>query len=137
MAKTYLDGISIEGFEEVNKKLVEAAKKLEPDVAEPILLYKGATPIADKIRSLTPRGPTGNLISSVVAKKLRRAGEHPAPSIAAIDYRRGPHAHLLEYGTSKMRPHPFFRQGYEASIDQAPESVLNELAKEIEKGFEA
>ena len=135
MAKEFLEGIQIEGFELLETKLLEAAKKLEPETVEPILLYRGATPIADKIRSLAPVGPTGNLRAGVVAKKLKRIGDHPAPSIAAINYARAPHAHLLEYGTSKMRARPFFRPGYESTIDSATESVLSEIAKEIEDGF--
>jgi len=129
------DDISLEGFPELISKLEKVIAKGGPETVEPIL-KRGADIMADKVRSLAKVGSTGNLRASVVSKVLKRSGDNPAPAITAIDYRKGPHAHLLEYGTSKMAARPFFRPGIEGSSDQALEVVITKLQQEIEAAFE-
>jgi HK97 gp10 family phage protein len=150
--------ISVKGFEQLDEATQKLVQSLSPGTVEPILLH-GATIMADKVRSLAPHGPTGNLISGIVAKTLRRQGNNPAPSIAAINYRRAPHAHLVEYGTSErfvkhkkvmyskktgkfygksvgaMPAHPFFRPGVEMSKEQAMDDIINRLSLEIEDAW--
>lgn len=52
---------------------------------------------------------TGNLERSIVAKVFRSPG--PSTAFVAINYRYGPHAHLVEHGHGGPQPappHPFF-----------------------------
>jgi HK97 gp10 family phage protein len=52
----------------------------------------------------------GNLRKSIVVKSFKRKGDGQA--FVAVDYRYGPHAHLVEYGHGGPKParkHPFFR----------------------------
>ena len=129
--------VRIEGIDELNNQLENLAKSLDAEAVEPILL-DGATIIADDARQRAPLGPTGNLKRGVVVKTLQRrqssfgAKPEPAPSIAAIDYRIAPHAHLVERGTSKMGAKPFFRPAVDSNSFRVYQHVMDGLIKIIE-----
>jgi len=56
--------------------------------------------VRDNVRMLAPMGPTGNLKNSIVAKTFMRQNADQPAAFVAIDYRFGPHAHLVEFGTT-------------------------------------
>lgn len=124
--------VRIEGIDELNNQLENLAKSLDAEAVEPILL-DGATIIADDVRQRAPLGPTGNLKRSIGAKTLRRRDKNPAPSIAAIDYRIAPHAHLVERGTSRAAAHPFFRPAVDSKGPQVAAKVMANIQKLIEE----
>ena len=62
--------------------------------------------IKNDIKARAHRGPTGNLKRSIKAKPFKRAlfvskYADKAHAFVAIDYRKGRHAHLLEWGTAE------------------------------------
>jgi HK97 gp10 family phage protein len=143
----------IEGMDKLRDNLEKVAKSLGADAVEPILLEE-AEKMADDARSRAPKGPTGNLKRSIVAKTLRRGranafgvntgNESPAPAIVAIDYRIGPHAHLIEYGTVEriskktgkssgvVPAHPFFRPAWDAHQGHIIDDISSKLATIVE-----
>ena len=103
-----LQGVTIEGEEELIRKLVklgDAVKGTQPER----LFLRAAKVIRNKARENAPEGPTGNLKRGIVARTLDRRGRKVAPAMAGINFKRAPHANWLEFGTVKMGPRPFFR----------------------------
>ncbi len=121
------DFVGMEGQEELVKKLRAMGDAVRGTQIERLFLRAGKK-MRNTIRELTPVGPTGNLQRSIVARTLSRRGRKAAPAMVAIDFKFGPHAHLLEFGTVKMSPRPFFRPGVIATQDAA--------GKMIAKGFQ-
>jgi HK97 gp10 family phage protein len=82
--------------------------------------------LRDTIKARTPVGPTGNLRRSIVAKKFKhnRFTENPA-TFVGIDYKIGPHAHLLEFGTVFMAAKPFFR----STVHEKSNDIHNRIAR--------
>ena len=131
------DTWELEGLQELNKKLTEITKSLNPDKVEPVL-SKGARVLSSAIRSKAPKGPTGNLKKSVKTKKLKPlAWNAPAGSIAAIDSKIAPHAWLVEHGHNtkggdRVEGKGFFRN----AVDENSQRVITTVSKEIEKLIE-
>lgn len=120
----------IKGLEELNKKLTEVVKSLNPDKVEPVL-SKGARQMSSAIRRNAPRGPTGNLKRSIKTKKLKPlAWNNPAASIAAIDRKIAPHAWLVEH---KGRSKGFFRRAVDETSGKVIETVTREVQKLIDQ----
>jgi len=112
-----LEAVGLEEFIDTIDKMIAGVK---PDKIEPEL-NKGAKLIAAEARKRAPVGPTGNLKKAVITKKLKRWGG-PAPSIAAINRKKAPHAWLVTHGTSGVRrvdpPHYTTLGGRPALITQ-------------------
>ncbi len=136
------------GEEELNQNIQNVIKSLSPEQIEEVLL-NGANIMAEDIRIRAPiakRGhyksgtkvlvPPGNLKRSIVTKTMTRRGEKAAPALIAIDYRIAPHAHLVEYGTVRAAPHPFFRPGYDATKDAISEGITKDFKNLIESAPE-
>ena len=130
------DNISIEvqGVDELEAQLKEMIKQFDPDKVEPII-YDGAQVIAKAAKNNAPRGPTGNLKKGIVAKQLNRIGNNPRSALAGINYRRAPHAGLVEYGTKKARPHPFFRPAVDANWNKVINDITNKLQSLVERAL--
>ena len=128
-----MTGLYLQGMEQVNKTLLELASVGDPDVIEPILL-EGAETIADAARANAPRGPTGNLKRGIIAKTLKRKLDKPAPSIAAINYKVAPHAHLVEFGHGgrKAGPHPFLRPAWDGNRVRVEQEIADKIRRAIE-----
>ncbi len=141
--------VTLEGTEDLQKQFNELTKRLSADEVEPLFL-EGATTVADAARANAPKGPTGNLKEGIIAKLLRRYKDHPAAAIAAINYKKAPHAGLVEYGTSEriggekskryagrrfgiMPRHPFFRPAWDTNKDSVLETILSKLKSKVEK----
>lgn len=131
----------IEGLQELTKTIQDLSKSLDPDKSEPVIL-KGAKVIGAEVRGRAPKGPTGNLKKSVKVKTLKRfSSKQPAPAIVAIDRKKAPHAHLVEYGHALVRggkvighvpAHPFFRPGIDAKAGEALKQIEAGLTKLVE-----
>ena len=131
------------GLKEFSDTLSKVTKAVGPDKVEPILL-KGARKMASHLRPAAPVGPTGNLKKAVIAKKLQRYGRNPAPSIAAINRKKAPHAHLVESGSGPryhkrtgryvgvMPKNPWFQRTEEKEKAGVLSGVVKDLQKEIE-----
>lgn len=84
-------------FEATLRNLVKA---LPNDKVEPVMMA-GAKVIAADARRRAPVGPTGNLKKSIITKLLRKIGNWPRTAMAAVNNKKAPHAHLIEFGTSR------------------------------------
>lgn len=125
----------IEGMKEFDRAIEKLTKSIGADETEPIL-FSAAEIVTAEIQSNVNQIPkvTGNLRSSPVTKMMekRRHGE-PRPSIAAIDRKKAPHAHLVEFGArgGQMPAQPFFRPAWDAKRKAALEHIKEELAKSV------
>ncbi len=135
--------VDIQGMDEINKTIQRLAKSLKPDDVEPVLL-KGAKIIATEAKSRAKRGPTGNLKKAIRTKKLKRLGfgNQPAAVIAAVDRKKAPHAHLVEFGHALVRngrvighvpAYPFWRPAVDAKAGEAMSQVERDLTKLVEE----
>ena len=133
--------VRLEGVDELRKQFQLIVKSVHPDKTEPILM-KHARRLAVKVRKNTPRGPTGRLKRSVVAKKLKRQFGQAAPAIVAMDRKKAPHAHLVEFGHAIVKngqvighvpAHPYFRNTVDENHDSTLRDVTADLQKLIEK----
>ena len=136
--------IEIEGIDELKKQMKRLIGTVSADKVEPVLL-DGARVIANDARRRAPKGKTGNLKRSIVAKKTKRRGGmsaalglnagEAAPAITAIDFRKGPHAALVCYGTKFAAPHPFFRPAWDANKNKVEKQIVDDINNLIEKGL--
>ena len=125
--------IKINGLKELNLRLEKLTKSLDADKVEPVT-FGGAEILTNEMIARAPVGPTGNLKSSPRTVQLKRQGNKPAPSIAAIDRRKAPHAHLVEFGTSKTKKQPFVRQSQDAKGPEVVKYVTDGIKRLIEEG---
>ncbi len=122
-----LQGVTIEGEEELVRKLRALGDSVKGKQIERLFL-RSAKVIRNAARELAPQGPTGNLKAGIIAKTLARRERKAGLAMVGINFRRAPHAHLLEFGTVKMSPRPFFRTAVIASQEK--------INKMISKGFQ-
>lgn len=95
-------------------------------------LFKRAEMLRDRIRDKAPLGPTGNLKRSPMAKLMPERRNFPAVAIAGIDRVIAPHAHLIEFGTSRAPAYPFLRP----AVDEMKESILKGVEADAKKKIE-
>ena len=128
--------VKMVGMEELDRKMQKLAKSLGPDNTEP-MLYGAAELVTTQVQANVNsiRRVTGNLSRSPVTKMMskQKAGE-PRPSIAAIDRKIAPHAWLVEFGSSKSSPTPYFRPAWDSKRGAALEHIKKELAKAVREG---
>ena len=151
-------GFRIEGMDEFLEAVDKLVESTRPDKAEPIL-HKGAQKMTKALRENAPEGPSSNLKKAIKTKKLQRWGKNPAPSIAAVDRKKAPHVHLVEHGTSgvrpvdpphytsfggkvvkitntgRMPPNPFFRRTVESMTSTILDFYEREFGKLIDEGM--
>lgn len=119
---------TVEGLSEVLNafdNLAGIAK--DPEMKNAFL--REAEDFKDVIVQEAPRGPTGNLRGAIVAKKFRRKGE--SLSFVGINFRKAPHAHLVENGTVHSAPNPFFTRGFNRQKPNFGKHVDRVLEKKV------
>lgn len=116
-----------EGIGLFNSKLGKLENAVSGKATEDDALEK-AKAIAEDARSRAPLGPTGNLKRSLVARLLDKRGDNPRVAVAAVDRKIAPHAHFLEFGTSRMPAHPFFRP----AVDAHKEGITKDIKRRME-----
>ncbi len=127
-----LEGVQIEGEEELIRKLRKLGDAVKGSQPERLFL-RAAKSIRDAAREAAPEGPTGNLKKSIVARVLSRKGRKSAPAMVGINFRLAPHAHLLEFGTVKMSPRPFFRKSVIAMQERVNQIIAKGFKRIIDK----
>lgn len=128
MAKTIM---KIEGMDELDRNIKQLEKATgKKETGE--VLVKQAYVIRDRIKDRAPVGPTGNLKRSPVARLMPESSSYPAVAIAGIDRKIAPHAHLIEFGTSRAPAHPFFRPAIDESMPKVIDGIKDGLKKNIE-----
>ena len=139
--------IEIQGIDELEKQMQRLIGTVSADKVEPVLL-DAAKVVAKDAKARAPKGETGNLKKGIVAKKTRRKGGvsavlglnvgEAAPAIAAIDYRKAPHAALVEFGHGGPHPapaHPFFRPAWDANREKVTRQIIDDINNLLEKGL--
>jgi len=118
-----------EGLAEFQKNIDKIIKTMGSDKAADIV-FEAAKIGRDAVKNNAPVGKTGNLKKSIVAHKFAKQNKlSPAAFIGiwrGTGEGSGRHAHLLEFGTVKMKKRPFFRRG----IRGAQSDMFNKMAKE-------
>jgi len=122
----------IEGVAGAVKKIKQLSNSLKGKELGNTLL-KQAQVIAEDARSRAPLGPTGNLKRSLHARMLEDRPNFPKVAIAAVDRKIAPHAHLIEFGTSRMSARPFFRPAVDAHSNKVISNIKAGVKKLIEK----
>ncbi len=145
------------GVEEIQANIQRVIDQLAPEEVESSLLL-GAQVIAESARANAPMGETGNLKRSIEAKVIHRE-QGSVAAIAAVNYRKGPHAHLVEFGhiawrggrrkkkqgralkvkstgTKFVPAHPFFRPAWDENAETVKEGVLEDLKSKVEGAVE-
>jgi HK97 gp10 family phage protein len=123
--------IYIKGIEELERKASKIAKEMASDETQ--LLLEQARLVRAAIRKQAPRGPTGKLRRSAYAKALPASTSYPTVAFAGIRPKIAPHGHLLEFGTVKMRPHPFFAPAIDSVYSEVMSNIENGLKSAIER----
>lgn len=121
--------IKLEGLDEAIKEFERVSRafgKEDKDI-EAVLL-EGAKMIRDEAKARAPV-LTGALRKGIVAKKFRRKIPGRPAAFVGINFRTAPHANLVEFGTVRAAPHPFFFPAVEAR----KEAVLAFIKGESEK----
>lgn len=126
--------IQIEGQEELQLKLADVAKKVQPRQLIPILM-RAAKDLQQDVKRNTPLGATGNLRRGIVAKPLRNIKTFPVAALTAVDYSVAPHMHLVEYGHGgphPAEPHPYFHPVIQDRAAATLQWIFGEIQKVID-----
>ena len=123
-------GAQIEGTEEFNRKMLRLAKNLGDDQVAPVT-HEAAKMVTAQVQANVNaiNKVTGNLRASPVTRQMSRT-----TSIAAIDRRIAPHAHLVEKGAKggTIPAQPFFRPAWDATKGAAKAHIANGIKKLVE-----
>ncbi len=126
--------IKVEGVKELKLALDKLGEKIK-DKLQPAL-HKGAEIVAQKATSNIERNTkpkTGKLSRSIVVKDMPYKASMPLVSIAAVDSKIAPHAHLIEFGTTKMSARPFLRPAFQSSQKEVEELIENTIEEVVNK----
>ncbi len=154
--------VRIEGLRELEQSLSEVPKATARNVLRRVLM-KRAQPIVDTARQLVPVDSGQLRDSIAVSTKLgtkagksefaaaMRAGLGKEAAVQAMrDARRAaagqgsfaevyvgpgrlPHAHMVEFGTSRMAPRPYLRPAWDAHKGAILEGIKEDFWAEIQK----
>ena len=139
--------IKLNGLNELSANLEKIAKGLSPDVVEDIL-YAGAEVFVAAAKAKVPK-KTGKLRDAIIAKKLARQGNKPAPVLYTIDRKKAPAAYLVEFGSSGkvriakrgkfkgksygvMPKRPYFRPALDENADRVGQMITERLKAAVE-----
>lgn len=131
-----MNEIRIEGLKELEAQFGKIEKGLNKSAKETLLAQ--ARMVRDRIREKAPRGPTGNLKRSPIARMMADKPNYPMLAIAGIDRKIAPHAHLVEFGHAgphSAPPHPFFRPAIMETLPKAYENIKEDLKEGIERSI--
>lgn len=133
--------IKLEGFAALDKALEELSTAAGKGVLRRSL-KKAAEPMAALAESLAPRGPTGNLATSVnygtkltkrQAKLHRKMFRDDKASVEGFVGPNDPAAVPQEFGTDKHGPQPFMRPTFDQDHGPFLDRLGAEMATEVEK----
>lgn len=129
----------LEGMKDVVESVQAYMTALEPKEIEGVLLV-GARIIRDKAKKLV-RVKTKRLRKAIRAKVGRRRGKTHATAFAAVDRKKAPHAHLIEFGHALVKDgktigtvpaYPFLGPAVEQTHKQVAATVRKGLAKGLD-----
>lgn len=122
--------IEVENLDEAIKKTRSLISALEATDVEKVLL-KGVRRIRDRAKSIVAVR-SGRLKKAIKAKIGKRRGAYVASAYAAVDYKKAPHAYLVEGGTKRMRARPYFVPAYESEREPVEKQITTDLRALVE-----
>lgn len=126
----------VTGLDDVLKKLKALPERVQKNVVTGAI--RAATkPIIREARALVPKD-SGTLKKSIGAKKRRSKDKNIIHfTVAPLVKKGGFYAHMVEFGTVKMKAHPFMRPAVEKqsseTINVAKEYMIKRIDKELAK----
>lgn len=128
----------LEGMPKLDRKLKKIVDQVGAEKVEPII-YEAASQVTSEVQQNVNaiNQVSGNLRRSPVTRMMdRRRADQPRPSIAAIDRRKAPHAHLVEFGArgGQMPAQPFFRPGWDRGRPKAQYHIRRGLENLVRRG---
>ena len=124
--------IYLKGLNELEKQANQLIKEVNDEKQK--LLLAQAKIVRDRIKARAPLGPTGNLKKSTYAVAMPASLSGPAVAFAGIRPRKAPHAHLVEFGTSRAPAHPFIRPAWDSCREEVKKNIELGLKKRVEGG---
>lgn len=142
----------LSGDDDIRRKLEKLGKRVATAVQKKAL-RAGSTPVLQAFRSVAPVGKTGNL-KRAQTRKFKTYPSGISVAVVGADYRIGPHAHLIEWGTQEryrkkfqgkpgrgytgfVRPTQVFTKAFQAVRAHAESAMENTLITELEKEVSA
>lgn len=122
--------VEVEGLEEAVRRVQSLKYALEANEVEKAL-SKGMRVVRDEAKRRVPV-KTGLLKSAIKARIGKRRGKYVASAFAAVDYKKAPHAYLVEYGTRHSQAKPYFRPAWDTKKDQVKKQIEEDLRKLLE-----
>jgi HK97 gp10 family phage protein len=132
--------VKVTGIEECEAALNELTNATARNVLRRALT-KAAEPVETAAKRFAPVNQ-GVLRSDIVTStQLTKSQRNDSPKKGTTVYvgvsgRRGPFAHLLEWGTAHSAPHPFMRPAWDSNAGAVLAIFIRELRAEIEKAKE-
>jgi len=125
--------VQVEGLDEAVRRVRSLTSSLEAKEVEQVLV-KGMRVVRDEAKQRVPVR-TGLLKSAIKARIGKRRGKFVASAFAAVDYKKAPHAYLVEYGTRHSQAKPYFRPAWDSKKDQVKKQIEEDLRKLLEGGL--
>ncbi len=125
--------VEVEGLEEAVRRVQSLRYALEAKEVEKVL-SKGMRVVRDEAKRRVPV-KTGLLKSAIKARIGKRRGKYVAGAFAAVEYKKAPHAYLVEYGTRHSQAKPYFRPSWDTKKDEVKKQIEEDLRKLLEGGL--
>lgn len=121
----------VEGLDDLAKAVEKLKGRVSGKEVQNVLL-SGAFVIRDEAKARVPVD-TGRLRDNIIATKGKPKGEG-LDVLVGVRYGKGGgnQAHIIEHGSSKIAPRPFFRPAVSAKKTEAGEKIAEGLKKLIE-----
>lgn len=124
--------IGIEGLDETLQNIANVLDKTSAEQLKGVYLKAGQV-LRDRAKQNAPYR-TGTLQGAIFAA---RGKPEKSNVLVGVNRKKAPHGILLEYGTSRMRPRPFFRPAITETRPQMTEIIVNGFMEAVEKGAES
>lgn len=130
-------GFKITGIKELQKKMEELEKATQKKVLRSIS-RKSLNIYVKEARQNAPVD-SGNLKKSIGNESAKRTGREKVAIVAGPRRKKGSntgkgyHAHLLEFGTAKMRAKPYLRPAWDTKNSEVLDKYKSQMWEEIEK----
>ncbi len=122
--------IEIEGLDEAVRRVRSLTSSLEAKDVEKVLV-KGMRVVRDEAKQRVPVR-TGLLKSAIKARIGKRRGRMVAGAFSAVDFKKAPHAYLVEYGTRHSQAKSYFRPAWDTKEESVKKQIEDDLQKLLE-----
>jgi HK97 gp10 family phage protein len=96
--------------------------------------YEAGTILRDQIRANAPYDPKRKSGTHLRDAVFVDEGREDAPDVlVGVNYRKAPHAHLVEFGSVKTAAKPYFRPAISQSIPRITQKIKDGLLAVIAK----